>query len=168
MSTGTAAILLWLFIINLGVAFGAGLYEHRIVVPYWITPGDAGAHWNPEAVRRDGHRTEILAVCHDGAADAPDPGESVCTMESIGLGSWLVSVPAATPKPDGTSQITDIRQPVWAARRLRVPAIAVSTVSAFCSSSTVNSSISIILGFSSATAHERSVPYMAISKCSTC
>lgn len=53
MSTGTATILLWLFVINLGVAFGAGLYEHRIVVPHWITPGDAGAHWNAEAVRRD-------------------------------------------------------------------------------------------------------------------
>ncbi len=25
-------ILLWLFVINLGIAFGAGLYEHRIVV----------------------------------------------------------------------------------------------------------------------------------------
>ena len=24
-------ILLWLFVINLGIAFGAGLYEHRIV-----------------------------------------------------------------------------------------------------------------------------------------
>ena len=53
MSTGTATILLWLFVINLGVAFGAGLYEHRIVVPHWITTGDAGAHWNAEAVRRD-------------------------------------------------------------------------------------------------------------------
>ena len=29
--------LLWLFVINLGVAFGAGLYEHRITVPRWIT-----------------------------------------------------------------------------------------------------------------------------------
>jgi len=29
--------LLWLFVINLGIAFGAGLYEHRIVVGRWLT-----------------------------------------------------------------------------------------------------------------------------------
>ncbi len=28
--------LLWLFVINLGIAFGASLYEHRIVVSRWI------------------------------------------------------------------------------------------------------------------------------------
>lgn len=29
-------ILLWLFIINLGIAFGAGLYETRIILPQWF------------------------------------------------------------------------------------------------------------------------------------
>jgi hypothetical protein len=43
-------ILLWLFIINLGIAFGAGVYEHRIVVPDWLPQG---AHWNAEAARQD-------------------------------------------------------------------------------------------------------------------
>ena len=28
MSTTISTILLWLFVINLGIAFGAGLYEH--------------------------------------------------------------------------------------------------------------------------------------------
>jgi hypothetical protein len=28
-------ILLWLFVINLGIAFGAGLYEWRVVIPRW-------------------------------------------------------------------------------------------------------------------------------------
>ncbi len=28
-------VLLWLFVINLGVALGAGLYESRVVVPQW-------------------------------------------------------------------------------------------------------------------------------------
>jgi len=46
----TSTIVLWLFVINLGIAFGAGLYEHRIVVPRWI---EAGAHWNAEAALRD-------------------------------------------------------------------------------------------------------------------
>ncbi len=28
-------ILLWLFVINLGTAFGTGTYESRVVVPRW-------------------------------------------------------------------------------------------------------------------------------------
>src|SRR5436190_2561055 len=43
-------VLLWLFILNLGIAFGAGLYEHRIVISRWITPGP---RWNAEAARQD-------------------------------------------------------------------------------------------------------------------
>lgn len=53
MSAATSTILLWLFVLNLGVAFGAGLYEHRIVVPNWISSDGSGAHWNAEAARRD-------------------------------------------------------------------------------------------------------------------
>jgi len=48
-----ARILLWLFVINLGIALGAGLYESRIVVPQWIvSPADAVMRWNAEAARR--------------------------------------------------------------------------------------------------------------------
>jgi hypothetical protein len=53
MSHVTSTILIWLFVVNLGIAFGAGLYEHRIVVPGWIGSGDGQAHWNAEAARRD-------------------------------------------------------------------------------------------------------------------
>ena len=50
MSSSISTTLLWLFVINLGIAFGAGLYEHRIVVPNWISSSDdSGAHWNAEA-----------------------------------------------------------------------------------------------------------------------
>ena len=28
-------VLLWLFVIDLGIAFGAGLYESRVVIPRW-------------------------------------------------------------------------------------------------------------------------------------
>ena len=45
--------VLWLFIINLGIAFGAGLYEHRIVVSRWVTSSESGNHWNAEAARQD-------------------------------------------------------------------------------------------------------------------
>ncbi len=45
-------LLLWLFVINLGIAFGAGLYEARIALPQWLqhTPG-LGYTWHPEAAR---------------------------------------------------------------------------------------------------------------------
>ena len=53
MSTEAPTILLWLFVINLGIAFGAGLYEHRVVTPNWITHDATGSHWNAEMARRD-------------------------------------------------------------------------------------------------------------------
>lgn len=54
MSATTSTIVLWLFVINLGIAFGAGVYEHRIVVSRWISSSpEAGAHWNAEAARQD-------------------------------------------------------------------------------------------------------------------
>jgi hypothetical protein len=42
-------LLLWLFVVTLGVAFGAGLYEHRIVVPRWLD----GGHWKADEAKRD-------------------------------------------------------------------------------------------------------------------
>ena len=53
MSPAIQEILLWLFVVNLGIASGAGLYEHRIVVPAWITSDRGGAHWNAAAAARD-------------------------------------------------------------------------------------------------------------------
>jgi hypothetical protein len=50
MQNSVAYIVLWLFVINLGIAFGSGLYEFRIVVPQWLSfsPG-SGYRWNPAA-----------------------------------------------------------------------------------------------------------------------
>ena len=53
MSKIFPAVLLWLFVINLGIAFGAGLYEHRIVTPDWISRDGSGSHWNAAAARHD-------------------------------------------------------------------------------------------------------------------
>lgn len=48
------SVLLWLFVLNLGIAFGAGLYEHRIVLPQWLVKApDGRLHWSAEAARRD-------------------------------------------------------------------------------------------------------------------
>jgi hypothetical protein len=50
----TSTIVLWLFVVNLGIAFGAGVYEHRVVVSRWLSVSpESGAHWDGEAARRD-------------------------------------------------------------------------------------------------------------------
>ena len=45
-------VLLWLFVLNLGTAFGAGLYESLVVVPGWFSssPGSP-AVWNAAAAQ---------------------------------------------------------------------------------------------------------------------
>ena len=48
-----STVLLWLFVINLGVALGAGLYESRIVVPDWVDTAASTPAWNPDAARED-------------------------------------------------------------------------------------------------------------------
>jgi len=53
MSETLVNIILWLFVINLGIAFGAGLYESRIVVPQWLSYSpESGYRWNSDAARR--------------------------------------------------------------------------------------------------------------------
>lgn len=46
-------VLLWLFVINLGIAYGAGLYEKRIVLPMWFSKSpDSGWQVNGDAMRQ--------------------------------------------------------------------------------------------------------------------
>ncbi|MGH9840800.1 MAG: anthrone oxygenase family protein [Blastocatellia bacterium] len=46
-------VLLWLFVINLGIVFGAGLYEARIAFPQWLVySAESGYRWNAEAARQ--------------------------------------------------------------------------------------------------------------------
>jgi hypothetical protein len=45
-------LVLWLFVIDLGIAFGAGLYESRVMVPQWLTfSAESGYRWDPAAAR---------------------------------------------------------------------------------------------------------------------
>jgi hypothetical protein len=44
-------ILLWLFILNLGITLGAGLYEMRVVVPLWASAPPASIG-HPDSGRR--------------------------------------------------------------------------------------------------------------------
>jgi hypothetical protein len=43
MRSKLARVVLWLFVIDLGIAFGAGIYEARVVMPRWA--GTAPATW---------------------------------------------------------------------------------------------------------------------------
>jgi hypothetical protein len=48
-----AGILLWLLALDLGIAFGAGLYEHRIVVPQWFSCSqESGLRVNSKAMQQ--------------------------------------------------------------------------------------------------------------------
>lgn len=44
-------IVLWLFVIFLGISCGAGLYELRVEVPQWLVATDGGYVWNAAAAR---------------------------------------------------------------------------------------------------------------------
>ena len=60
-------LLLWLFVIDLGIAFGAGLYEHRIVIPRWlVVASDGTLHWNAEAARLDNSGLRFWAYVTTG------------------------------------------------------------------------------------------------------
>ena len=41
--TTDVPLVLWLFVVNLGLVFGAGVYEHRIVAPRWLERRTGGA-----------------------------------------------------------------------------------------------------------------------------
>lgn len=61
----TSRLLLWLFIIDLGIALGAGLYEARIALPHWLgTVNGSAPEWNPAAARQDdtGRRFWVLVT----------------------------------------------------------------------------------------------------------
>lgn len=53
MAEYVTKVLLWLFVINLGIVFGAGLYEARIEFPRWLVySAESGYRWNAEAARQ--------------------------------------------------------------------------------------------------------------------
>jgi hypothetical protein len=50
----SARLVLFLFVINLGIAFGAGFYESVIVLPHWLAADANGTlHWDAHAAATD-------------------------------------------------------------------------------------------------------------------
>ena len=52
MKTAIVDGLLWLFVLNQGIAVGAGLYEQRLVLPLWFVPSPVGPRVDTDAMRR--------------------------------------------------------------------------------------------------------------------
>ena len=63
--TTDVPLVLWLFVVNLGLVFGAGVYEQRIVAPRWLErrPGEP-ARWHAASARSDdvGRRFWVFAA----------------------------------------------------------------------------------------------------------
>ena len=52
MSSKVSILALWLFVINLGIVFGAGLYEARIEFPQWLViSADGEPFWDATAAK---------------------------------------------------------------------------------------------------------------------
>lgn len=57
MTPHIPAILIWLFVINLGIAFGAGIYESRFAFPQWLVFSAGSSYqWNAQAARQSNTR----------------------------------------------------------------------------------------------------------------
>jgi hypothetical protein len=93
-----ATTLLWLLVINLGVAFGAGLYEGRIVVPHWITSSPDGViHWNAEAARQENTGIRFWAFVTTGPLTLITLANLIVAWKASGTLRtwWLVAAVAA-------------------------------------------------------------------------
>ena len=68
---GFSAALLWLFVINLGIAFGVGLYVSRVVLSEW--GGIAREMWPNTGLK-------FLGLCDNRPADTSHIGEPLGGM----------------------------------------------------------------------------------------
>jgi hypothetical protein len=85
-------ILLWLFVINLGIAFGAGLYEQRIVLPQWFnSSSEPGLRVNSAAMRNTDTGRRFWAFVSTGPLTLLTLANLVVAWESQGQrhGWWL-------------------------------------------------------------------------------
>jgi hypothetical protein len=86
--TAAAHVALWLFVVILGIAFGAGLYEHRIALPRWIVYENGVPHWDAAAARRDDTGLRFWAYVTTGPL-------TILTLANLFF-AWRASGPAAT------------------------------------------------------------------------
>jgi len=93
-----AGVLLWLFVLSLGVAFGAGLYEHRIVVPRWMRSStDSSVHWDAAVARQDDTGRRFWGFVSTGPLTLLTVANLVAAWQSAGAvrGWWLAAAVTA-------------------------------------------------------------------------
>ena len=119
-------ILLWLFVINLGIALGAGLYEGRIVVTDWLTvSADGVAHWNAEAARQDDTGRRFWAFVTTGPLTLLTILNLIAARRATGaLRRWWLAAGAAALVDRVSTFAYFITTMVWLMRQPDTPAAA--------------------------------------------
>jgi len=86
-------LLLWLFVIDLGIACGAGLYERRIVLPEWFSSSPAtGLRVNREAMLRTDPGRELWGLVTTLPLPLLTIANLVVAWQSQGpLRTWLLA-----------------------------------------------------------------------------
>jgi hypothetical protein len=85
-------LLLWLFVINLGIVLGAGLYEARIELPQWLVySGEVWVSLGRRSRTQGEHWAKVLGLCHNRSAHTAYVSESGCCLAGIRRDSWLVA-----------------------------------------------------------------------------
>lgn len=90
--------LLWLLVLNLAIALGAGLYEHRIVFADWLVPeAGAGYRWLAEVAVQDDTGRRFWAFVTTGPLTLLTLASLVAAWRSKGAwrGWWLGASTAA-------------------------------------------------------------------------
>jgi hypothetical protein len=80
-------LLLWLFVINLGISFGAGLYEKVIILPRWFTKF-------PEI----GYRANVNAMREMDTGRKFWGGVNTVPLTLLTIANLIVSMRATGPK----------------------------------------------------------------------
>jgi hypothetical protein len=88
-----ADLILWLFLLNLGVALGAGLYEARVMLPQWTRPASgAGFHWDAELARRTDPGVKFWAFVTTGPLTLLTVASLAAAWRTPGLrGAWWLT-----------------------------------------------------------------------------
>jgi hypothetical protein len=99
MTFSISELLLWLFVLNLGIACGAGLYETRLVVPQWFSPArPAGYQVHGEAMHRLNSGLKFWAYVTTGPltlltlANLAAASQSTGPQQAWWLGAGLVTL----------------------------------------------------------------------------
>jgi Domain of unknown function (DUF1772) len=91
-----STIVSWLFVVFLGITFGAGLCEARVVVPNWTTSAEGEPAWSARAARRDDVGRKFWAFVTTGPLTLLTLASLVIASRATGqLGTWWLGAALA-------------------------------------------------------------------------